>query len=88
MAVRSTVAREARFLRVLCVDCRFDSGPVHQSSICHSAEDDMEAETLKEPQVDPKKEPQVQICGYCESWCYQGEYLHHDTNCQRPDQHS
>jgi hypothetical protein len=71
-----------------CVDCRFDSDPVHQSSSCDSAEVTMEAELLKEPKSEPKKEPNVLVCGYCNSWCYQGEYLHHDSSCQRPDQHN
>ena len=48
----------------------------------------MESDTLNKPQAEPKKEPRVRVCGYCESWCYQGEYLHHDANCQRPDQHN
>jgi hypothetical protein len=48
----------------------------------------MEAEIVKGPKVESKKEPHVQVCGYCNSWCYQGEYLHHDTHCQRPDKHN
>ena len=48
----------------------------------------MKAETLNKPKVESKKESQVHVCGYCSSWCYQGEYLHHDTHCQRPDQHN
>jgi hypothetical protein len=48
----------------------------------------MEAEILKDRKPEPKKEPRVRVCGYCEAWCYQGEYLHHDSNCQRPDKHN
>jgi len=87
MAVRSTVAREARFLRALCVECGFDSRPVHQSSSCGLAEVTME-EILNQPKAEPKKEPNVQVCGYCNGWCHQGEYLHHDLDCQRPDQNN
>lgn len=42
-------------------------------------------EILKEPKDNPKKEPSIQLCGYCHGWCYEGEYFHHDPNCTRPD---
>jgi hypothetical protein len=45
-------------------------------------------EILKEPKVEPKKELSVQVCGYCNGWCYQGEYLHHDSDCKRSDKHN
>jgi hypothetical protein len=48
----------------------------------------MEAEIVTGPKAESKKETNVQVCGYCNSWCYQGEYLHHDTHCQRPDKHN
>ena len=35
----------------------------------------MEAEILKEHKSEPKKEPTVQVCGYCDSWCYQGIFI-------------
>jgi hypothetical protein len=45
-------------------------------------------EILSEPKAEPKKESSVQVCGYCSGWCHQGEYLHHDSDCSRPDKHN